>query len=281
MDISIQTVKDLIKEQFPNYSNLEIRPVEKSGHDNRTFHLGDTMSIRLPSAKCYVAQVEKESKWLPVIASKLTLPITTPISKGKPSNLYPYPWSINKWLSGETVNHDNVNSNQFAIDLAVFLKEFQSINCTGGPIGGTHNFFRGGNLSVYNDETQSALKKLNGVIDIKKCSEIWSKAISSKWTKPPVWVHGDIAPGNLLVSNSKLSSVIDFGVLGIGDPSCDLAIAWTFFDNESRKIFIESMNLDNDTWDRARGWALWKALITYDNDISKETIKVLLEEQQL
>ncbi|WP_340139736.1 phosphotransferase [Paenibacillus popilliae] len=165
---------------------------------------------------------------------------------------------MNKWVNGEMVNHDNVNLNQFAKDLATFLKEFQLIDCTGGPIGGTHNFFRGGDLAVYHDETQSALMELSNVVDVKTCIEIWNKAMNTKWTKAPVWVHGDIAPGNLLVENGRLSGIIDFGNLGIGDPSCDLVMAWTFFDNESRLTLMESMILDKDTWDRARGWALWK-----------------------
>jgi aminoglycoside phosphotransferase (APT) family kinase protein len=100
MDISVEVVKKLIKDQFPNWGNLEIKQVEKSGHDNRTFHLGDEMSIRLPSDKCYVPQVEKESKWLP---------ITTHIEKGNPSSYFPFPWSINRWIKGETVNYENVN----------------------------------------------------------------------------------------------------------------------------------------------------------------------------
>jgi aminoglycoside phosphotransferase (APT) family kinase protein len=107
---------------------------------------------------------------------------------------------------------------------------------------------------------------------------IWLKAISSKWENEPVWVHGDVAPGNLLVKNRKLCGVIDFGILGIGDPSYDLAMAWTFFDEESRQIFIKEMNLDEDTLNRARGWVLWKALITYDNEESKRVIEVLLNE---
>lgn len=278
MDISTTVVKKLIEEQFPKWSNLEIKPVLKSGHDNRTFHLGDEMSIRLPSSKAYVAQVEKESKWLPIIAPKLELPITCPIAKGNPSNLYPYPWSINKWLKGETVNYDNVDLNQFAVDLATFLKDIQSIDSTGGPMAGDHNFFRGGDLSVYNDETQDALEKLKNVVDVEKCSLIWDRALSTKWTKSPVWVHGDVAQGNLLVDNGRLSAVIDFGILGVGDPACDLVMAWTFFDKESRMIFMEEVGLDEHTWDRARGWALWKALITYEDEVSKRVIKELLEE---
>lgn len=273
MNISTEIVIKLIKEQFPKYKELKVKPVERSGHYNRTFHLGYDMTIRMPSNSCYVPQVEKESRWLPYL-----LPITTPIEKGIPTNYYPYPWSINKWIDGETVNINNVDLNQFAIDLANFLKELHSIDCSGGPLGGEHNFFRGGDLSVYYKETVSSLDKLKNIIDTEKCMNIWLKATSSKWENKPVWVHGDIAPGNLLVKNRKLCGVIDFGILGIGDPSCDLAMAWTFFDEESRHIFIKEMNLDEETLNRARGWVLWKALITYDNEKSKRVIEVLINE---
>ncbi|CEP86963.1 Aminoglycoside phosphotransferase [[Clostridium] sordellii] len=278
MNISTEIAIKLIKEQFPKYKELKVKPVERNGYDNRTFHLGDDMTIRIPSNSCYVPQVEKESRWLPYLAKNLSLPITTPIEKGKPTNYYPYPWSINKWIDGETVNINNVDLNQFAIDLANFLKELHSIDCSGGPLGGEHNFFRGGDLSVYHKETVSSLDKLKNIIDTEKCMNIWLKATSSKWENKPVWVHGDIASGNLLVKNRKLCGVIDFGILGIGDPSCDLAMAWTFFDEESRHIFIKEMNLDEETLNRARGWVLWKALITYDNEKSKRVIEVLINE---
>lgn len=102
---------------------------------------------------------------------------------------------------------------------------------------------------------------------------MWNLALESKWSKDPVWVHGDIAPGNILVKEGKLNAIIDFGVLGIGDPACDAAMAWTFFDDNSRKIFKNALNMDEETWNRARGWALWKALTTYNwNRNSNKTI---------
>jgi aminoglycoside phosphotransferase (APT) family kinase protein len=135
VNISIETVSKLVKAQFPKYKELKIKPVEKSGHDNRTFHLGDDMTIRMPSDSCYVPQVEKESRWLPYLAENLSLPITTTIEKGIPTSYYPYPWSINKWIDGETLNTHNVDLKQFAIYLAKFLKELHSIDCSGGPLG--------------------------------------------------------------------------------------------------------------------------------------------------
>lgn len=278
MDITVRLVKKLVKEQFPKWSELEITPVAHGGNDNRTFHLGREMAVRLPSNKCYEPQVEKEAKWLPKLAPYLSLPITVPVGKGAPTKDYPFSWSINKWLDGDTVTLDNVDLNQFAKDLAGFLKELASIDANEGPKAGTHNFYRGGDLSVYDQETQDALELLSSEVNVEKCQLIWNTALSTKWTNQSVWVHGDVAQGNLLVKNGRLSGVIDFGVLGTGDPSCDLVMAWTFFDDESRKVFIENMGLDQDTWNRAKGWALWKALITFDNKISKKVIEALMTE---
>ncbi|MEE6449199.1 aminoglycoside phosphotransferase family protein [Gottfriedia acidiceleris] len=270
--INVELVKQLIIEQFPIWSDLEIKPVKLSGNDNRTFHLGDNMSVRLPSAQCYVPQVEKEHKWLPILANKLRLPISKPLAKGSPSKYYPWPWTINEWIDGESSSKENISDlSQFAEDLGQFLNEFQSIDVNGGPIAGKHNFFRGGHLAVYDKETRDSIDQTKELFNKDLLTDIWQLALSSKWEREPVWVHGDIAPGNLLVKNGKLCAVIDFGILGVGDPSCDAAMAWTFFDTNSRNVFKNVLNFDENTWHRARGWALWKALITFNANKEHDT----------
>ncbi|MBM7690828.1 aminoglycoside phosphotransferase (APT) family kinase protein [Peribacillus deserti] len=276
-NINVDLVVRLIKEQFPQWADLEISPVKFSGNDNRTFHLGDHMSVRLPSAACYAAQVEKEQKWLPILANQLSLPISIPLAKGDPSDEYPWAWSINKWLEGETVSPGNINDiNQFARDLGIFLIELQSIDASGGPLAGEHNFYRGGPLSIYDEESREAIENNKDIFNEHLLKEIWELALDSNWNSNPVWVHGDIAPGNLLVKDGILCAVIDFGILGVGDPSCDAAMAWTFFDDNSRKIFKSVLKMDEETWNRARGWALWKALITYNGN--KNSNKAIAEE---
>lgn len=277
MLINVDLVTHLIHEQFPEWSGLEIKPVKFSGHDHRTFHLGEHMSVRLPSAESYVSQVEKEQQWLPVLKKELSLPITTPIAKGNPSPEYPWPWSINKWLEGETLNRANVSDmNQFAKDLGNFLIELQSIDAKEGPLAGEQNFYRGGSLAVYDGEFINALKHSKKTINEQLLSKIWELSLDSKWDSVPVWVHGDIAPGNLLTKEGRLCAVIDFGILGVGDPACDAAMAWTFFDKESREVFKNTLTMDEKTWNRARGWALWKALITYH--ANKDLYKSIAEE---
>ncbi len=278
--INLEIVSSLISNQFPKWKDLEIRPVEKSGHDNRSFHLGDDMIIRLPSAKAYVPQVEKEYKWLPFLSQFLSLPISSPIAKGQPDENYPFPWLVNRYIKGETLSAHNMKSkNSFARELSQFLLDLQKINTENAPVAGAHNFYRGGDLAVYHDETVKALESLKGMLPTDRLLEIWKKGLASKWEKTPVWIHGDVAPGNLLVDKGHLCAVIDFGIMGIGDPSCDYAMAWTFFDSQSREFFLK--NIDKFTVDRAKAWALWKALITYDADEnSKRTINEILSEEE-
>lgn len=265
--INVELVARLINEQFPEWSDLAIRPVKFSGNDNRTFHLGEHMSVRLPSAAAYAPQVEKEQMWLPKLSEKLSLPISTPLAKGNPSEEYPWPWSINKWIEGETLSHKNINDlNQFANDLGTFLVELQSIDASGGPFAGEHNFHRGGSIAVYDEESRYAIENNKDRLNEEMLIEIWNLALDSQWNSEPVWVHGDIAPGNILVKDGELCAVIDFGILGVGDPACDAAMAWTFFDENSRKIFKNALKMDDETWNRARGWALWKALITFERN---------------
>jgi aminoglycoside phosphotransferase (APT) family kinase protein len=130
-----------------------------------------------------------------------------------------------------------------------------------GPVAGQHNFYRGGALRVYDAQARQALDALSGKINKRAASEVWERALTTSWTKPPVWVHGDVSVGNLLVRNGRLCAVIDFGNSGIGDPACDLAIAWTLFEGQSRDAFQKSLSLDDATWERGRGWVLWKAMI--------------------
>ncbi|KTC80998.1 aminoglycoside phosphotransferase [Legionella cherrii] len=260
--IDVSLVHRLIQSQFPQWSALSIQPVEFSGWDNRTFHLGSDMTVRLPSDAFYALQVEKEQRWLPYLASHLSLPIPIPLAKGEPTVDYPRPWSIYRWIEGQTASIARIDEmNRFAADLAQFLLQLQGINASGGPVAGEHSFYRGGALSTYDAETQEAIKILRHQVDSGTLSAIWSEALSEAWRSAPVWVHGDIAPGNLLVKEGRLCAVIDFGQLAVGDPACDLVIAWTFFKAESRQVFRKTLQLDKATWARARGWALWKALI--------------------
>lgn len=221
------------------------------------------MAIRLPSDARYAAAIEKELTWLPVFKPLLSLPIPVPVAKGEPTDEYPLPWSVNRWIEGETVRYGNVlDLHTFAEDLASFLRELKAIDASRGVPAGNQNFHRGGNLAVYNNETRSAIQMVAAPYDQALLTEIWELSLATRYQAAPLWLHGDIAVGNLLVKDGRLCGVIDFGTMGVGDPSSDLVMAWNFFDRASRGRFFELVEADQDTVNRARGWALWKALIT-------------------
>ncbi|MBS0649403.1 MAG: aminoglycoside phosphotransferase family protein [Verrucomicrobia bacterium] len=260
--IDVPLVRRLVDHQFPQWKGLSIFPVAVSGWDNRTFHLGENMIVRMPSAAEYALQVEKEQKWLPKLAPSLPVSIPTPLAIGEPGESYPWKWSIYRWLEGESAASAPITDlSEFAVSLAHFLNALQSIDASGGPAPGLHSFYRGGSLSTYDAETRKAMLALSGQMDVDAITEVWVTALATSWNKTPVWVHGDVSEGNLLIKEGRLSSVIDFGQLAVGDPACDLAMTWTFFKGKSRQAFRQHLLLDDATWARGRGWALWKALI--------------------
>jgi aminoglycoside phosphotransferase (APT) family kinase protein len=263
--VDVGLVRRLVAAQFPQWAGLPIQPVAAAGWDNQTFHLGDTMSVRLPTAATYALAVEKEHRWLPMLAPQLPLPIPAPVGRGVPGEGYPHPWSIYRWLAGEPAAIGRIaDLNAFARDVGGFLTALQRIDATGGPGPGQHSWFRGGPLTAYDRETREAIAALGDQIPAALATEIWETALKSRWERPPVWFHGDIAVGNLLVRDGRLAAVIDFGTSGVGDPACDMVLAWTRLTGESRETFRTALGVDEDTWARGRGWALWKALITYD-----------------
>jgi aminoglycoside phosphotransferase (APT) family kinase protein len=221
------------------------------------------MTVRLPSAEAYAAQVEKEQLWLPKLAPSLPLPIPIPLAMGEPACGYPWRWSIYRWLKGENAAIERIaDLTRFATMLGRFLGALQQIDPTGGPPPGPHNFYRGGSLAVYDEQCREAIAALAGTVNGNGATAVWEAALDATWHGAPVWFHGDVAAGNLLVTRGELSAVIDFGCSGVGDPACDVTIAWTLFSGESQDAFRTALPLDRATWLRGRGWALWKALIT-------------------
>jgi aminoglycoside phosphotransferase (APT) family kinase protein len=290
--IAPEVVRKMLDEQFPEWRDLSVRRVEQDGWDNNTFRLGNELKVRLPSAAGYVPQVEKEFNWLPKLAKHLPVAVPEPVALGKPTADYPYPWSVYCWIKGETASAHSVRDmNEFARNLAAFLHALWAADTTGAPEAGDHNCHRGGDLSVYDEETRFCLSGVTDLIDADAALMIWEKALQTKWTKPAVWVQGDLSTGNILIQNGQLSAVIDFGLCTVGDPACDLVIAWKFFSDVNREIFKTMVNIDQGTWNRAMGWALWKAIRTLyyarkdniadEQHAAKAVIEAILADAQL
>ncbi len=256
-------VRRLIAAQFPDWAHLAIELVVSTGTDNAIYRLGDEMAVRLPRRQSSVGQVEKEHRWLPTLAPHLPLAIPVPIAKGKPAEGYPWRWSVYRWIQGENATIGRIADwREAALAIAEFIAAMRRIDPTGGPAPGAHNFGRGVPLAMRDANTRAAITSLDGVIDTQAATLAWEAALEAPaWNGAPVWIHGDLQTGNLLVERGRLSAVIDFGGLGVGDPACDLMVAWMLLPAEAREVFRAALSVDDAAWTRGRGWALSVALM--------------------
>jgi aminoglycoside phosphotransferase (APT) family kinase protein len=261
VDTDSALVRRLLAAQFPTWAGLPIETVESAGTDNAIYRLGDDMVVRLPRKASAASHDEKEYQWLPSLAPQLPLAVPVPLAIGEPAEGYPYPWSVRRWLGGESAIIEPIGV-EAALDLANFITALRRIDSAGGPAPGAHNFGRGAPLITRDAATRSAIEELGSSIDAGAATAAWGAALGAPaWKKAPVWIHGDLIPGNLLLERGRLCAVIDFGGLGVGDPACDLMAAWTLFSGESRSAFRAALAVDDVTWARGRGWALSWALI--------------------
>ena len=273
--IDTTLVRRLLTAQFPQWAHLPLAPVPQSGMDNATFRLGDELSVRLPRYAHWAGQVAREHRWLPELAPHLPLTVSEPLELGEPGEGYPYPWSVYRWLDGETATTEALaDPVRAALDLAGFVNALKDIDATGGPGPEQSNAFRGVPLGDPRDSLAAEARvrpKLEalagtGIVDIDAVTEVWEAALAAPaWHKPPVWIHGDLATGNLLMRDGRLSAVIDFGTLAVADPAVDLQPAWMFLPPQGRNAFREAVDADDATWARARGWALAGSLPVPDD----------------
>lgn len=251
------------------------------GTDNALYRLGDDMVVRLPRRERTSKTLEKERQWLPRLAPLLPLAVPVPLAEGMPAEGYPFAWSVYTWLKGENATIERITDlGQLATDLAQFVAALQQIDPTGGPSPEEHNFFRGEPLAARDAPTRAAIVSLRGAIDVGAVTAAWESARRAPdWEHLPVWIHGDLDSRNLLVEEARLSAVIDWGCLGVGDPACDVMVAWKVLSADTRDIFRTVLSLDESTWARARGWGLSQALgaLSY---YTLETNPVLVREAQ-
>jgi aminoglycoside phosphotransferase (APT) family kinase protein len=279
VDTDASLVRRLLAAQFPKWADLAIAPVLPSGTDNAIYRLGDGTVARLPRLVRAVATLEKELRWLPELAPRLPLAIPIPLAVGEPAEGYPFTWSVYTWLHGETATAERIaNDGRAATDMAEFIAAMQRLDLHGGPPPGPHNVFRGVPLATRDESTRAAIASLGETIDVAAATAAWEAALAApEWRRAPAWIHGDLDCRNLLVEDGRLSAVIDFGCLGVGDPACDVAVAWKFLSAETRDIFRAELSVDEATWARSRGWTLSQALncLTY---YTLETNAVLVRE---
>lgn len=259
-DISPELIRDLLLKQFPQWANLSLELMHPEGTDNAMYKLGDDKLVRLPRTKRSSFNIEKELTWLPRLGPHLPLSIPNIIGNGTPDKNYPFPWLVCEWLDGTNPDKKNmIDEHIAATDLAGFVKAMQKIQPNGGP-----NCRRGKALSACDDEVKRSIPLLNELYSKKILNDLWISALKvPQWEKEPVWIHGDLHAGNLLVKNRKIIGVVDWGLAGIGDPACDMMVAWTLLSKKSREVFYSIAQPDEDTWNRGRGWALFLGIVGY------------------
>jgi aminoglycoside phosphotransferase (APT) family kinase protein len=276
-DVSL--VRRLLAAQFPRWAGLAIESVPSAGTDNALYRLGNDMVVRLPRRPRTAETLEKERWWLPRLARLLPLAVPTPLAQGMPAEDYPFSWSVYRWLEGQTANVERITDpSKLATDLAQFLAALQRIDTTGGPPPGEHNFFRGVPLALRDAQTRAAIASLDSEIEVGALTAAWDTALQApEWPRPPVWIHGDLDARNLLVEEGRLSAVIDWGGLGVGDPACDAMVAWKILSPETRDTFRTVLSVDDTTWARGRGWALSQGVVAL-SFYTLETNPVLVRE---
>ena len=281
VDIDVGLVRRLLDAQFPQWSDRPIEPVLPRGTDNALYRLGEDLVARLPRTPRTLATLEKERAWLPRLAPLLPVDAPVPVADGLPGEGYPFPWAVYTWLEGETATGTAVaDQERLATDLAALIAALQAIDPEGGPAPGEHNFFRGSPLVWRDEPVRAAITSLDADIDGAAVTSAWEASLRApEWDRSPVWLHGDLDSRNLLFQDGRLSGVIDFGGLGVGDPASDVMVAWKVFDGDAREAFRDALTVDDATWERARGWALSQALIALGY-YTLETNAVLVREAQ-
>jgi len=257
LDVEVPLVRRLLEQQFPTWSELPLEPVLPRGTDHAIFRLGDDLVVRLPRIGWAVGQPELEQEWLPRLAPHLPLAIPRPVALGRPGCGYPHRWAVHTWLPGEPATAERLHHPvEAARDLARFITALRGIDTTGAPAAG-----RGEPLATRDEQTRIWLAQLGGAVDATTVREVWEAALAAPaWDGPPLWVHGDLDSRNLLALDGRLSGLVDFGGLGVGDPACDVSTAWKMFSGESREVFRAELDVDDATWARARGHVLSQSL---------------------
>ncbi|MFE9988007.1 aminoglycoside phosphotransferase family protein [Streptomyces sp. NPDC005381] len=263
--IDAALVRRLIDTQFPQWAELPLERVDPAGSDHVIHRLGASMAVRLPRHAGALGQARKEFAWLPRLAPHLPLAIPVPVAVGEPDLGYPWTWAVSRWLDGDVATVAALaDSTAAAAELAGFLVALQSCAPDGSPGEGTRPDLTAGGLADRDRTTRAAIAEVAGTFDSVALTSLWDTALNAPgWDRPPVWFHGDLHTGNLLTLDGRLSAVIDFGGLGIGDPACDMTVAFTSMSAASRGVFRSALGVDDATWTRGRGWALTTALNAY------------------
>jgi aminoglycoside phosphotransferase (APT) family kinase protein len=256
-DLTDELVRLLLDSQMPAYAELPLTVVEPWGTDNGIWRLGDEFVVRLPRIGRAMYQLDLEAMWLPRLRHHLPITIPQPVAVGAPGHGYPYQWAVHRWVPGEPASYDRMTRpERFAADLATVVRALQAAPAEGAPPA--HN--RARPLCEYDDSTRAAIEQASSLIDADLALEVWEGALAARpHSGAPVWVHGDLE-GNCLLTDGGLSGIVDWGLACAGDPAVDVQVVWSpLFDDRSRALFVDALEVDDDTLARSRGAAINQA----------------------
>lgn len=252
IDISEDLVRQLLEEQFPKWAKLPLHRVERQGTVHAIFRLGDELAVRLPRRDGPTVPGSRQLDWLPRLAPTLPLEIPVALAQGEPTRSYPWFWEIHTWVHGASLPMDAIDPLEAARDLAGFVAALQSAPSEGAPPG------RGIPLAERDIEMRYWFARFKGH---QRVHAEWQRALAAPpWDGPPLWHHGDLDVRNWLVADRRLTGIIDWDSMGVGDPACEVMVAWKLHSAEARDAFREALSVDDATWQRAKGWALSQAV---------------------
>jgi aminoglycoside phosphotransferase (APT) family kinase protein len=259
VETDVALVRRLVAGQFPQWAGLPVEPVVSYGTDHAIYRIGEDLAARMPRVEYAEVQAVKEGEWLPRLAPHVPLALPVQVAMGEPAESYPFAWSVCEWLPGEMAANGAIRDlDQAAGDLAAFITALRAVDTAGAPP--RPRGARGSPLAELDEHVRRSIAQLGDRVDGAAALRSWEESLAAPaWEGPEVWVHGDLLPGNLLVVDGRLSAVIDFGGLNVGDPACDLQPAWNVFAGESRARFRAELGVDDASWLRGRGWALYQA----------------------
>lgn len=257
--VDADLVTRLLADQLPDLAHLKPVEVDTEGSVNAVHRLGDNLCTRLPRAQNFVEDLQREMRWLTRLGPHLTLAVPEVVAVGRPGQGYPFPWAVYGWVAGQPYDaallHDETRA---AKDLARFVVGLRQERVpSDAPTGGRAPLST--LASATRDALATCLPEL-GEAGVAAALAAWQQTLSAPvWDGRGVWVHADLLPFNLVVNDGALRGVIDFGSVGVGDPAADVIAAWTVFGSVGRAAYRTALQVEDGTWERARGYALHQA----------------------
>lgn len=260
--IRTETVRGLIRDQFPKWSSLRVRAVASQGTVNAIFRVGDELAARFPLQPADAAvtrhRLESEARAARELIGRTRFPTPEPVVLGEPGRGYPLPWSVQTWIPGEIATpRDPAGSVEFADDLAEFIRDVRAIDTQGRTFRGEG---RGGELTAHDAWMETCFEKSEGMLDVPRLRRMWAVLRRLPRALADTMTHGDLIPGNILVAHGRLTGVLDVGGVGPADPALDLVAAWHLLEAGPRRRLREVLGCDDAEWERGKAWAFQQAM---------------------